>query len=54
MRFVARFEWLTLCPKCGPLPQISQLPDIIISPFIWVVLRNGSTLTAISYHKMLI
>mgnify|MGYP006975373600 CR=1 FL=1 len=24
-RLVRRLEWLTLCPNCGPLPQISHL-----------------------------
>src|SRR2546422_7260543 len=24
-RFVRLLEWLTLCPYCGPLPQISHL-----------------------------
>src|SRR5512142_2916116 len=24
-RLVRTFEWLTLCPNCGPLPQIAHL-----------------------------
>jgi len=31
-RLVRRLEWLTLCPNCGVLPQISHLPGIPCTP----------------------
>gem|GEM_PF-2722143 len=44
LRFVFLFEWLTLCPNIGFLPQSSHIA-IVVAPFSLGFVAQQATLT---------